>query len=69
MSELVRLLNDLGRDAQLAESYSRDPDSVLVKYDLSDAEMKAMKSGDIDQVRKASGMKELHTTNSTIKSY
>lgn len=69
MSELVRLLNDLGRDARLAEAYAEDPDSVLVKYDLSNAELKAMKSGDVDEVRKASGMDEVHLTNSTIKSY
>ena len=69
MSELIRILNDLGRDAQLAEAYSEDPDSVLAEYDLSDAEVKAMKSGDVERVKDISGLNEIHMTQSTIKSY
>ncbi|MCA1777800.1 MAG: hypothetical protein LC637_00020 [Xanthomonadaceae bacterium] len=69
MSELVKLLNDLGRDAPLAEAYAKDPDPVLANYGLSDAEIKAMKSCELDQIRKISGLDELHMTNSTIKSY
>jgi hypothetical protein len=69
MSDLVRLLKDLGQDAKLAEAFENDPDSVLAKYDLSDAEIKALKAGDLDAIRKASAVEELHMTNSTIKSH
>lgn len=69
MSELVRLLNDLGRDASLAEAYAIDPDPILANYGLSDAEIEAMKSGELDRIRKISGLDEVHMTNSTIKSY
>ena len=47
MSELVRLLNDLGRDASLAEAYAKDPDPILASYGLRDDEIEAMKSGDL----------------------
>jgi hypothetical protein len=69
MSELVRLLNDLGRDARLAEAYAENPESVMSGYDLGEAEVEAMKSGDVERVRKISGLDEVHLTNSTIKSY
>jgi hypothetical protein len=69
MSDLVRLLKDLGQDAKLAEAYENDPDSVLRDYDLSDAEIEALKAGDLEAIRKASGLKELHMTNITIKSH
>jgi hypothetical protein len=69
MSDLVRLLKDLGQDASLAETYEQDPVSVLKKYDLSKEEVKALKSGDVDKIREISGLDELHMTNSTIKSH
>lgn len=69
MSDLVKLLNDLGRDAPLAEAYAKDPGPILANYGLSDAEIKAMKSGDLERIRRISGLDEVHMTNSTIKSY
>lgn len=68
MSELVRLLRDLGQDARLAESYEKDPDAVLKQYDLSDDEIKALKSGDLDKIREVSGLDEMHITKSTVRS-
>ena len=68
MSELVRLLRDLGQDARLAESYEKDPDAVLKQYDLSDDEIKALKSGDLDKIREVSGLDEVHVTKSTVRS-
>ena len=68
MSELVRLLKDLGQDAKLAEAYEKDPDAVLKKYDLSDDEIKALKSGDLDKIREVSGLDEVHVTKSTVRS-
>jgi hypothetical protein len=69
MSDLVRLLKDLGQDAKLAEAYENDPDSVLEKYDLSKEEVEALKAGDLDKLREASGLDELHTTNSTVRAH
>jgi len=69
MSELVRLLKDLGQDAKLAEAYENDPDAVLTKYDLSDHETKALKTGDLDKLREASGLENVHLTKSTVKSH
>ena len=68
MSELVRLLKDLGQDAKLAEAYEKDPDAVLKQYDLSDAEVEALKSGDLDKIREVSGLDEVHVTKSTVRS-
>lgn len=68
MSELVRLLKDLGQDARLAEAYEKDPDAVLKQYDLSDAEVEALKSGDLDKIREVSGLDEVHVTKSTVRS-
>jgi len=69
MKELVRLLKDLGKDAKLADTYAKDPDAVLSEYDLTADEVNALKAGDLDKVRAASGLEELHMTNVTIKSY
>ncbi|MEN1728527.1 MAG: hypothetical protein AAGJ52_08800 [Pseudomonadota bacterium] len=69
MSELIRLLKDLGQDAKLAAAFEQDPDSVLKHYDLSDEAIKALKAGDIDAIRKLSGLDDVHMTNSTIKSH
>ncbi len=69
MSELVRLLKDLGKDAKLADAYAKDSDAVLSEYNLTEAEVEALKAGDVDKIREASGLEELHMTNATIKSY
>jgi hypothetical protein len=69
MTELVRLLKDLGKDAKLADAYAKDPDAVLSEYDLTEAEVNALKAGDLDKIRAASGLEELHMTNTTVKSY
>lgn len=69
MSDLVRLLKDLGQDAKLAEAYEKDPDAVLEKYDLSKEEIEALKTGDLDKLRNTTGLDELHLTNSTVKSH
>ena len=67
MSELVRLLRDLGQNAELAQAYENDPDAVLEQYDLTDAEIEALKSGDLDKLRELSGLDDMHITKSTVK--
>lgn len=69
MSELVRLLTDLGQDAELAEQWEKDPDSVLKDYKLDDDVIKALKAGDVEAIKKASGMDNVHLTNVTISAY
>jgi hypothetical protein len=69
MSDLVKLLNDLGQDAELAQLYSQDRDAVLSQYDLGDDALAALRAGDVDAVRKASGLDNVHMTHGTIKCY
>lgn len=69
MDNLKKLLLDLGQDAALERAYENDPDAVIAKYGLDDAAAAALKAGDLDTLRKLSGLDELHLTNSTIKAY
>ncbi len=69
VSELVRLLKDLGQDAELADKWEGDPDSVLKDYNLDADMIKALRAGDVDAVKKASGMENLYLTNVTVKAY
>lgn len=69
MSSLVDLLKALGRDAALSEEYRKGPDAVLDRYDLSDEERRAVKEGDVDAVKRLSGLSDVHTTHSTVHAY
>jgi len=69
MQALKQFLIDLGADAALAAEYERDPDAVMQARGLSDEERAALRQGDIDAVRRLSGLREVHLTNSTIKSH
>lgn len=69
MDNLTKLLVDLGGDAGLEARYRNDPDAVLAEYELSDEAAAAMKKGDLEALRKLSGLDELRLTNSTVKAY
>lgn len=69
MENLRKLLFDLGADAELARSFEQNPDEVLVEYSIDGAAAKAIKSADLEALRKLSGLDELHLTNTTIKAY
>jgi hypothetical protein len=69
MSKLVGFLKDLGRDADLEREFEKDPDGVMERAGLSDDEREAVSSGDLDKIRSMSGLKNVSTTNSTVKSY
>lgn len=69
MEELQRLLKDLGSDAELAAEYERDPEGVMKSRGLSAEAIDAMKRKDVDAVRRLSGLKDVHLTNSTIHSH
>ena len=69
MDNLTKLLVDLGRDAELEARYRSDRDDVIAEYGLSDEAAEALKKGDLDALRKLSGLDELRLTNSTVKAY
>ncbi len=69
MDNLTKLLVDLGGDAELEGRYRSDPDAVIAEYGLSDEAAAALKKGDLDALRKLSGLNELRMTNSTVKAY
>ncbi|NKI34986.1 hypothetical protein HFP89_07395 [Wenzhouxiangella sp. XN79A] len=69
MGKLKNLLFDLGADAELARNFETDPDAVLAKYSIDEKAAEAIKAGDLDALRRFSGLDELHLTKSTIKAY
>jgi hypothetical protein len=69
MAKLNDLLIDLGRNADLAAAYEKDPNSVLSRYELTESEKQALLAGDVDAVQQASGLTNLSLTNSTVKSH
>jgi hypothetical protein len=69
MSNLVNLLRDLGKDADLCEAFKADPDAVCNRYGLDDAQKKAMKAGDVEAVKKAAGLSAASLTNGVVTSY
>lgn len=69
MKELKRLLKDLGSDAALAAEYEKDPDGVMKRRELPEEAREAMKRNDVDAVRRLSGLREVHLTNSTIRAH
>jgi len=69
MDALIRLLKDLGSDAELAAEYEKNPDEVMEKRGLSEEARRAMKSKDLDAVRRLSGLREVHLSNSSVQSH
>lgn len=69
MSKLVEFLENMGRDADLAAEYEKDPDAVLSRYELSDEERKAVKEGDLEAIKRMSGLSNIRMTNSNVTSY
>lgn len=65
MSELTRLLEQLGEDAELQDEYVADPMKVMRDRGLSEEEIKAMLEKDLDKLRKLSGLDKLKS-NGTI---
>lgn len=70
MSNLVLLMKALGADAALADEYERDTEAVIRRFNLSDAERKALLAGDLPAIRKLTGLSDgIYATNSTVKVY
>lgn len=59
MSQLKSLLQDLGKDAELASRYEKDPTGVMQDYKLSDEEISAMLARDLEKIRRLSGLDNL----------
>lgn len=67
MKPLTRLINDLSADPELEATYRKDAGAVASRYGLDEEETAALMSGDIDRIRKACGLKEIHLTNGTVR--
>lgn len=67
MKPLTRLIHDLSEDPELEQAYREDPERVASRYALSEDESQALLSGDVESVRKACGLDNIHLTNGTIR--
>ena len=50
MSKLVELLKGLGSDSELAKDFEENPEAVMKEAGLSEAEMEALQSGDVERI-------------------
>lgn len=69
MSKLVDLIESIGRDADLKEAYEKDPDAVMARFDLNEEEQKALREGDLDAIKRLTGLTNIHKTNKTVDTY
>ncbi len=70
MSNLLRLMKQLGADAALNDEYKKDPASVIDRFDLNDEERDALLNKDYEAIKRLTGLKDgQYATNSTIKAY
>ncbi len=56
MSELTDFLVQLGIDAKLAAAYERNPQQVMADAGLSDAEIRMLLDGDLQELEQATGL-------------
>lgn len=68
MSGLKQLLIDLGKDADLAEQYEKDPEAVMESYGLEPNEIAAMLKKDIEELARLSGLSNLKA-NGNVQAY
>lgn len=69
MSKLVDFLQNMGRDAALRDEFEKDPDGVMSRFELSDEEKEAVRNGDVETVKRLSGLHKIRLTNSNISTY
>lgn len=67
MSDLIRLLERLGSDAELESEYRENPEAVLDRYELDAEERQAMLDADLDAISKLTGVSGVYMTNGSIK--
>ena len=63
---LIDLLKDLGSNADLAEQYQKDPQSVMAQYQLSREEQAAMTACDMDKLAELAGTEKLQQITTII---
>jgi hypothetical protein len=70
MSNLLRLMKQLGADAALSREYHQDPAKVIARFGLSDAERDALLNKDYEAIKRLTGLKDgQFATNSTVSAY
>lgn len=70
MSKLLDLMRKLGSDAALAAEYDKDPEAVMQRAGLSDAERRAMVEKDYTAIKRLTGLTDgQFATNHSIKCY
>lgn len=55
MSALSDFFIQLGQDAQLMEDYQQDPEAVMRAHGLTDEEITAVMTGDMEKLKNLSG--------------
>ncbi|ABI39842.1 conserved hypothetical protein [Shewanella sp. MR-4] len=55
MSALSDFFTQLGQDAQLMEDYKQDPEAVMRAHGLTDEEINAVMTGDMEKLKTLSG--------------
>ncbi|MFB2643962.1 hypothetical protein ACE02D_16870 [Shewanella bicestrii] len=55
MSALSDFFTQLGQDAQLMEDYKQNPEAVMRAYGLTDEEINAVMTGDMEKLKTLSG--------------
>ena len=69
MSNIVKLLSDLGCNAELQSEYQTNAEQVMDQFGLSEEEKDAMRCGDVDKVKSLTNQESIKMFDSIIKSY
>jgi len=69
MSNLVDFLQQMGRDAGLADEFERDHEAVMSRFDLSDEEKQAVRDGDMEAIKRMSGLENVRRTDKSVTAY
>lgn len=70
MSNLLRLMQQLGADAALSREYKQDAKAVISRFGLSDEERDALLNKDYEAIKRLTGLKDgQFATNSTVSAY
>lgn len=63
MAGLRELLQQAGEDAELEAELKNDPEAVIARYDLSEAEKQALRDRDEARLRELSGIRDFRLSN------
>ena len=68
MSQLADLLRDMAQDADLEAAWKKDKEAVMARYKLTDEEMQALRDGDVEALKRLSGIANIKA-NSSVKAH